>query len=283
LADRAHAQQAPEVRDELTLSASSEPAPATNESPQADASTTDPGELAMKLANPVANLISVPLQYNYDEYGGANDGASVNGLLIQPVIPFPLNEDWNLITRTIIPVLDQSDFPVSALNESGLGDITASQFFSPKAPGPGGWIWGIGPVEVLPTATDDALGAEQWALGPTFVALKQTGPWTVGYLGSHVWSVAGDDDRPEINVTTMQPFFSYTTKTHTTLGAYTESAYDWQGEQWSLPVIAQVGQMLKVGPQICQLAVGAKYWAEAPDDGPEGWGLRVQLTLLYPK
>lgn len=240
-------------------------------------------ELAKKLANPVASLISVPLQYNYDEYGGANDGAAVSRLVIQPVIPFSLNEDWNLITRTLIPLVDQKDFPLNELNESGLGDITPSFFFSPKAPTAGGWIWGAGPVFLLPTATEDVLGTEKWGIGPTGVALKQTGPWTVGILAGHIWSVAGDDDRADVSTTTLQPFFSYTTKTHTTIGAYTESAYDWEGEQWGVPLIVQAGQLLKIGPQILQFAVAGKYWADAPDDGPDGWGLRVQLTLLYPK
>ena len=240
-------------------------------------------ELAKKLANPVAALISVPLQYNYDEYGGANDGAAVSRLVIQPVIPFSLNEDWNLITRTLIPLVDQKDFPLNELNESGLGDITPSFFFSPKAPTAGGWIWGAGPVFLLPTATEDVLGTEKWGIGPTGVALKQTGPWTVGILAGHIWSVAGDDDRADVSTTTLQPFFSYTTKTHTTIGAYTESAYDWEGEQWGVPLIVQAGQLFKIGPQILQFAVAGKYWADAPDDGPDGWGLRVQLTLLYPK
>lgn len=243
----------------------------------------DAAELAKKLSNPVASLISVPLQYNRDEYGGANDGASATKLIIQPVVPFSLNEDWNLITRTLIPLVDQKDFPVAALNESGLGDITASFFFSPKSPTAGGWIWGAGPVLLLPTATEDALGTEKWGLGPTGVALKQTGPWTVGILAGHVWSVAGNDSRADINSTTLQPFVSYTTKTHTTIGAYTESAYDWKGEQWQVPLIVQAGQLFKIGPQIMQLAVAGKYWAKAPDNGPEGWGLRLQLTLLFPK
>lgn len=240
-------------------------------------------ELAKKLANPVASLISVPLQYNYDEYGGANDGAAVSRLVIQPVIPFSLNEDWNLITRTLIPIVDQQDFPVAALNESGLSDTTASLFFSPKAPTASGWIWGAGPVFLLPTATEELLGTEKWGIGPTGVALRQSGPWTVGMLAGQIWSVAGDDERNDISSSTLQPFFSYTTKTHTTIGAYTESAYDWKGEQWSVPVIVQAGQLFKIGPQILQLAVAGKYWAESPDDGPDGWGLRVQLTLLFPK
>jgi len=240
-------------------------------------------ELAKKLSNPVANLISVPIQYNYDSYGGANDGARANRLVAQPVIPFSLNEDWNLITRTIIPFADQQGFPLAAMNQSGLGDITASQFFSPKKPTAGGWIWGVGPVELLPTATDDVLGTGKWGLGPTFVVLKQTGPWTVGYLGSHIWSVGGDDKRSNVDVTNMQPFFSYTTETHMTIGAFTETTYDWKGGQWSVPLIVQAGQLFKIGPQIMQLAVAGKYWAKSPDDGPEGWGLRLQLTLLFPR
>lgn len=240
-------------------------------------------ELAKKLANPIASLISVPLQYNYDEYGVANDGAEVSRLNVQPVIPFSLNDDWNLITRTIVPLVDQDDFPAAAMNESGLGDTTASLFFSPKAPTAGGWIWGAGPVMLLPTASDDALGTDKWGLGPTAVALKQTGPWTIGFLGNHIWSVAGDDDRADVNATFLQPFVSYVTQTKTTIGLNTESTYDWESEQWSVPVIFQVAQLFKVGPQIMQFALGARYWAEAPDDGPDGWGYRAQLTLLFPK
>lgn len=240
-------------------------------------------ELAKKLANPVAALISVPLQYNYDEYGGANDGASINRLNIQPVIPLSVAEHWNLITRTIVPVVDQQDFPLAAMNESGLGDVTASQFFSPKQPTASGWIWGVGPVELLPTASDDVLGGEKWGLGPTAVALKQIGPWTVGGLVNHIWSVAGEDDRADINASFMQPFVSYVTKTRTTLGLNTESAYDWEGEQWSVPVNVSLAQLFKVGPQIMQLTLGARYWAESPDSGPDDWGGRAVLTFLFPK
>lgn len=249
----------------------------------AGAQADDAAELAKKLANPIASLISVPLQYNYDEYGGLNDGASVSRLNIQPVIPFSLSDDWNLITRTIVPLVDQQDFPLAAMNESGLGDIVASQFFSPKAPTARGWLWGAGPVWLLPTASDEVLGGEQWGVGPTVVALKQIGPWTAGFLGNHIWSVAGDNDRADINATFLQPFVSYITKTKTTFGVNTESTYDWQNEAWSVPVNASVAQLLKIGPQIIQITLGGRYWAESPDNGPEDWGLRAQLTFLFPK
>jgi len=240
-------------------------------------------QLAKKLANPIANLISVPLQYNYDENYGSNDEGSVVRLNIQPVIPLSVSEDWNLITRTIIPVIDQNDLPTKGQSESGLGDIVASQFFSPAEPTSRGWVWGVGPVELLPTASDEVLGGEKWGLGPTAVALKQVGPWTFGGLANHIWSVAGDEDRDDINATFLQPFVSYVTKTHTTFALNTESTYDWEGDVWSVPANAMVSQMLKLGPQIFQITVGARYWLDSPSAGPEGWGYRMQLTFLFPK
>lgn len=241
-------------------------------------------DLAKQLANPIASLTSVPLQYNRDSgYGPEGDG-EVSRLNIQPVIPISLDADWNLITRTIVPIVDQDDIPVGGAGETGLGDIVASQFFSPKLPTSRGWIWGVGPVWLLPTATDETLGAEQFGIGPTGVALKQVGPWTYGILANHIVTVFGDDSRPDVNATFLQPFLSYiVAKTKTTFVLNTESTYDWEAEAWSVPLNAGVSQMFKLGPQIMQVQVAARYWAEAPDGGPEDWGLRLQLTLLYPK
>lgn len=239
-------------------------------------------ELAKKLANPIANLISVPLQYNYDENYGIDDRGSKSQLNIQPVAPFSIGEDWNVITRTIFPLIDQQDMPGSG-DTSGLGDITASQFFGPKAPTSRGWVWAVGPVELLPSATDDALGGEKWGLGPTAVVLKQVGPWTIGGLANHIWSVGGNSDRSDINSTFLQPFAAYVTRTKTTLSLNTESSYNWNNEQWSVPVNISVSQLLKIRSQIMQLQLGARYWVDAPKNGPEGWGARCQLTFLFPK
>jgi len=247
-----------------------------------EAGTDAAAELAKKLANPVAALISVPLQYNHDKDFGLDDEGSKSVLNIQPVIPFSLGEDWNLITRTIIPLIDQQDIPVQGEDASGLGDIVQSFFFSPKQP-VGGWILAVGPVGLYPSATDSMLGGEKWGAGPTVLALKQAGPWTVGFLGNHLWSFAGQDDRSDISLSFVQPFVSYITKTKTTFGLNTESTYDWENEQWSVPVNATVSQLLKVGSQIFQIGVGARYWADSPDNGPEGWGARATLTFLFPK
>ena len=240
-------------------------------------------ELAKKLANPVANLISVPVQYSYVDKIGLDDEGSLNTGNVQPVIPFSLNEDWLVVTRTIIPFLNQNDIPVAGQGESGMGDIVSSQFISPKKPTASGWIWGAGPVELLPTATDEMLGGRKWGLGPTAVVLKQDGPWNYGVLANHIWSVVGDDDRQNVSATFLQPFLSYITKTHTTIGIVSESTYDWKNDQWTVPVIPQVQQLFKIGPQIMSLAAGPIYYVDSPETGPEGWGARVQLTFLFVK
>jgi hypothetical protein len=240
------------------------------------------GDLAKQLANPISSLVSVPIQVNYDENIGANDQGSVVRTNIQPVIPLSIGEDWNLISRTILPVISQDDIPLAGDSEFGLGDVVQSLFFSPKEPTASGIIWGVGPVVLLPTATDEQLGGEKWGIGPTGVALKQQGPWTVGMLANHIESFAGDDSRTDVSATFLQPFVSYITQTKTTIALNTESTYDWEGEQWSVPINFTVSQLLKTGNQIYQLGGGVRYWADAPSNGPEGWGFRLQLTLLFP-
>jgi len=239
-------------------------------------------ELNKKLSNPVADLRSVPLQYNYDKGIGSADGNKTT-LNIQPVLPFDLNHDWNIISRTVLPVIEQHNVFGPSGDQSGLGDTVQSLFFSPKAPTSGGMIWGAGPVFLLPTATKDELGSKKWGIGPTAVALVQTGPWTYGALANHIWSVAGDSNRADVNSTFVQPFFAYSTKTYTTFSLQSESTYNWVTRQWSVPINLQVGQLFKIGSQIQQLTLGARYWAQSPVTGPSGWGFRIQYTLLFPK
>jgi hypothetical protein len=240
-------------------------------------------ELAMQLANPVAALISVPLQLNFDRDVGPLDDGTRFSLNLQPVVPLSLNEDWNVISRTILPLIDQEDVFPGAGGQSGLGDVVQSFFFSPVEPTAGGWIWGIGPALLLPTATDRLLGADQWGAGPTAVALRQQGPWTYGALTNHLVSVAGDGDRADINATFLQPFLSYTTPTAWTFTLSTESTYDWEGEQWTVPVNALAMKVTRIGDQLLSLGGGLRYYAESPAAGPEGWGARLMVTLLFPR
>jgi hypothetical protein len=228
-------------------------------------------------------LISVPIQANYDENIGPNEDGSVWRINIQPVIPFTLNENWNVISRTILPIIDQDDVPFDGKGESGLGDIVQSLFFSPKEATSGGLVWGIGPVFNLPTATENELGSEKWGIGPTFVGLIQKGPITYGALLNHIESFAGDDGRDDTSTSFVQPFWSYITKKKTTLGINTESTYNWEEGDWSVPINLTAFQLVKAGNQLLQVGGGLRYWADSAKDGPDDWGLRLQLTFIFPK
>ena len=243
----------------------------------------DSAELAKKLSNPVAALISVPFQFNYnDGIGPAGDGSQYY-LNFQPVIPFTLNDDWNLISRTILPIAYQEDIFPDAGNQFGLGDTTQSFFFSPKQPFHG-FVWGVGPAFGIPTATDSLLGSGKWSVGPTGVALWQGHGWTIGALANHLWSVTGDDDQPDVSSTFLQPFISYTTKDAWSFTLNTESTYDWETEEWSVPINFVVAKIVKFDKLPVQLFAGARYWAASPDGvGPTGWGLRWGFTFLLPK
>lgn len=239
-------------------------------------------DLAKQLSNPVASLISVPFQFNYDSGFGPDDGEKVT-LNIQPVIPISLNEDWNLVSRTILPVIWQNDIAGPSGEQFGLGDTVQSLFLSPSAPGPGGIIWGAGPVLLLPTDTDPLLGAEKWGAGPTGVILKQSGPWTVGILANHIWSFAGRESRLDVDATFLQPFITYTTDDAWTFALNTESTYDWTAEAWSVPINFQVSKLVSIGDQRLSLQAGIRYWAESPEAGPDGLGARASIIFLFPK
>jgi hypothetical protein len=246
-------------------------------------------EAAKKLANPIAAMISVPFQYNYDSDIGKFDTGSKSLVNIQPVIPMSIDDEWNLITRIIMPVVWQSDIgynPVTDMStgsQSGIGSTTLSLWASPKAPTENGWIWGAGAVFLLPTATDDLIGGDQWGTGPTGIVLKQDGHWTYGGLFNHVWSFA-EDKNAKISNTFLQPFLAYVTPEAITYSLNTESTYNWETEEWSVPINAAVSKVFKFGTQLVSLQAGVGYWAVSDSDNtPEGWRARAAVTFIFPK
>ena len=237
-------------------------------------------DLAKQLNNPVAALISVPFQFNWDTGLGPKRADRVT-LNVQPVIPFSLNDDWNLISRTILPIVNLESTADGVSSAFGLGDTVQSFFFSPKEP-VGGWILGAGPVVLLPTATEDAFKSRQFGLGPTAVGLRQHDGWTYGALANHVAGLREPGDRDRVNATFLQPFLVYTTPNAVSYSLNTESSYDWNSEQWTVPINASVSKLTSIGDQKVSFQLGGRYFADAPDGGPD-WGIRFNVTFLFPK
>lgn len=251
--------------------------PTSGEAPADDAQ-----ELAKKLSNPVASLISVPFQGNWDVGSGVTGDGSKFTLNIQPVVPVSISTNANVIVRTIVPVIAQANIRGDHDTDFELGDVVQSFFYSPKKPTAGGIIWGVGPVFLYPTGTSQYTTGKKWGAGPTIVVLKQFGQTTVGFLGNHIWSVAGSNNRPAVSATFLQPFVAYTTKGATTYSLNTESTYDWKSKQWSVPINAAIAQLVRIGKQPVSIGFGGRYYVATPDFGPH-WGVRVVTTLLYPK
>jgi hypothetical protein len=243
---------------------------------------SDMAELAKKLNNPTASLINVPLQSNFDFGGGPSDDGFQYKLNIQPVIPFDVNENWKILSRTIVPYIYQED-RIGTGSEDGLGDSTVTLWLSPSGTKTReGLTWGVGPVFQLPTATDDLLGFGKWGLGPSAVLLSQSRGWTVGVLAQHIWSFAGEDNRQDVSASFMQPFINYTTRAHTTFGINTESIYDWENEEWTVPLNLFVTQLSMIGKMPVSFQFGGRIYADKPTGGPD-WGLRFTVTLVFSK
>jgi hypothetical protein len=242
----------------------------------------DSSDLAQDLTNPVADLLTIPIQMNYDQNFGPDEDGWKLQTNIQPVLPFNVNDDWNLITRTIMPVIWQDEIFPGAGSQFGLGDINLSLFFSPKKP-TNGVIWGVGPVLYLSTATEDLLGAEKWGAGPTAIALTMRGRWTMGALANHLWSFAGNDQRDDINSTFVQPFVAYTWPSAWTVSVQSETTYNWEIRKWGVPVNVAVAKLVMLGRLPVSLSGGVGRWLTSPDGAADGWRFRLQANFVLPK
>ncbi len=236
-------------------------------------------ELADKLSNPVADMISVPFQNNTDWGIGPNNG-SKNTLNFQPVIPIKLSADLNLITRYIIPIVDQRDVVDKDTHEFGLGDATVSAFFSPSHP-KNGLIWGIGPALLIPIATDDYLGTKKFGVGPTALVLKQGSGNTAGFLVNQLWSVAGDKERQDVNQLFLQPFFAHSFPTGASIGANMEITRNWQAGTTLAFLNPTISGITRIGKQPIQMVVGPRIPVSGPDASKPAFGIRAALIFIF--
>ncbi len=239
-------------------------------------------ELAKLAQNPVGNLISVPFQNNTNLNVGPWDRTQ-NVLNIQPVIPISVNSDWNIITRTILPVISQP----APLHErtNGIGDTVFTAFLSPAKPGE--WIWGAGPVAQIPTNNDKVLGNDNWGLGPSVVVLHldKGDPWVYGVLANNIWSLSGDNQGGSFSTGLIQPFINYNFSGGLYLTSAPIATVDWMadsGDQWTIPLGGGVGKIIHIGKLPINMQLSAYYNVVTPDNGPD-WQIRAQVQFMFPK
>ncbi|MEJ2585274.1 MAG: hypothetical protein P8Z38_09595 [Robiginitalea sp.] len=247
---------------------------------ESNAQGSQADELAKKLQNPLASLISVPFQSNFDFGYDPADGSRWL-MNVQPVVPMSISEDWNLIGRVILPVISQNDIFGESGNQTGLGDALVTGFFSPKTPTTGGLIWGVGPALSIPTATDDLLGSGKFSAGPSAVALVQKGSITYGALVNHTWSLFGDSDRGDVNATFFQPFLAKNFAGGYAVTMNTELLQNWEADA-SIGYLHLFGsKVTTLGDQMAQFFLGPRI--PYGNGATNSWGFRAGITLLFPK
>ena len=248
--------------------------------PVGKADESSAADLAKAAQNPLASMISLPFQNNTNTKFGPLEKTQ-NILNIQPVWPIEWNDNWNFITRTIIPVISQPAKSATDSRKNGLGDISLTGLFSPKESGK--WIWGAGPAVLLPIG-DDALTRDKWGFGPSAVVLTMNGPWVYGGLISNIWSVSGSGPN-DINSMTLQPFLNYNLPGGRYFTSSPVITANWEkdsGEQWTVPVGLGYGKIFKLGNAPVNGQISLYHNIEAPTDGPD-WQLRLQLQFMFPK
>ena len=240
----------------------------------------DEAELAKKLTNPVSDLVSVPFQMNWEQ-GVGPDKLTRFVLNVQPVVPFSLNADWNMIARVIMPFVGQPPLGGGTQSASGISDVLTSIFFSPSK---SVFIWGVGPAISLPSTSEPTLGSGKWSMGPSVVVLQQTGPWTFGALWNQVWSLAGDPARSDVNQMFLQPFLAYNTKSLWTLTVQSETTANWEApdHKWTVPINFIAAKLSSFGPFPASYQLGIGAFVAHPTIGPD-WKLRAALVLLLPR
>jgi hypothetical protein len=250
-------------------------------SPAPHPAQSEGDELSKKLANPISDLVSVPFQFNWEQGVGPQEHTRFI-LNVQPVMPFKLSKDVNLIARVIVPLVSQPPLFEGGAATFGVSDVLTSFFFSPSRAS--SFTWGVGPVLSFPSTNEPTLGTGKWSAGPTVVALKQSGPWTVGALVNQVWSFGGDPNRLGVSQMFLQPFLARSTKSLWTITLQSEMTANWKADQdkWTVPINLMFAKLSSFGPFPASYQFGGGVFVAHPDIGPK-WKIRGAIVVLLPR
>ena len=249
---------------------------------QSDGADSRDEALQRASQNPVADMISIPLQNNFNFNVGPQDKMQYVGN-IQPVVPFHATESWNVITRTIIPFVYQPELAPGVGDVFGLSDIQFTAFLSPAKPGE--FIWGVGPILQMPSGTDDSISQGKWAAGPSAVVLRMEGHWVYGALANYISSFAGQSDRGAVSQWLIQPFVNYNMPDGWYLVSapiITANMMADSSQRWTVPLGGGAGRIIRVGQLPLNISLQGFYNVATPDAGPD-WSIRFSVQILLPK
>ena len=233
-------------------------------------------KLSLQLQNPLARVLVLPTIVEYAQGAGSKGNGESFRISFEPRIPFSLNENWHLISLSEVAWVTQKNIVQGS--QEGLSDFTQTFFFSPDRSLGEGLYWAIGPTFVFPTASPDLLGARQFSVGPSVGIFMQRKPWTAGLVFNHVWSVAGTETAPAVNVTTLGPLVAYTASTSTTVALRSRMNYIWQAEEWVVPIEVDIRQLTLIAGRPVQWGVGLSYFVDSAVNAPE-WGASFRVSF----
>ena len=233
--------------------------------------------VAKDLANPIANMVAVPIQYNYNRGIGLNSAGTIQTATFQPVVPINLSSGDNIIVRPIVTTEWQNN--VNGFSGSGVGNVQLETFYAPKPTS--SLIWGVGPYLIAPSGSSGQFGSSQTGGGISAVGLTQGGPWTLGLLMVQSWAIGGSKTYGTVNSLYYQPFISYRTMDNWTFGIDTESSFNYDARRTSNQFTASVSKLVMAGDQPISLAIGPKYNVSSVPGGPQGWGARATVTFIF--
>ncbi|NCV03648.1 MAG: transporter [Burkholderiaceae bacterium] len=256
-------------------------APSPSASP---AGGIDKEAIAKKLANPIANMISVQTQYQYSRGVGVNQAGSEQSLLFQPVLPFDLGGGDTFIVRPIVAGVREINVQGtsgSPFTGSGIASVTVESFYAPNTNS--SWIWGVGPYAISPSGNSGKFGSQQTGAGVTGVVLNRQGPWTYGLLAYQSWEVGGNPAFGTQNNLYGQPFVAYTNKQAWTFTSNMEALYNYDTRRTSNPLYAGVSKVVVIDGLPFSFGAGPMYYVSNTPGGPSGWGARATVTLIILK
>ncbi len=246
----------------------------------ADGAPPSPEAVAKEFANPLGRIQRFPVQFDWDGDVGPDD-RDRGVLSFEPVIALPLSESLFLYSQTKAPIVYREKEPTTGEDEIELGDVLQNFYFTPNDPTDAGWTLGLGPAIQIPASEEGPISSTQSGFGPAGIAVIQGGPFTIGAQATHLWRLTGENDRDDLNRTTFEPFLAFTTPGALTLSLNAESVYDWSSDDLAVPLNLEATQVFEIFDQFFSVGGGVRYWAEESDDGPEGFGARIVVSVIF--